>query len=62
MFAYHFSSSVVCVVNLHNEEKLSFNSLNNWTAFVHHNTVCLCVCVLWYLQDILYLADNVFSV
>lgn len=41
MFAYHFSSSVVCVVNLHNEEKLSLNGLNNWTVFVHHNTVCV---------------------
>lgn len=43
MSAYHFSSSVVCVVNLHNEEKLSLSGLSIWTVFVHDNTVCLCV-------------------
>lgn len=62
MSAYHFSSSVVCVVNLHNEGKLSLTGLSIWTVFVHDNTVCSCVCAQWYLQDILYLADNVLSV
>lgn len=45
MFAYHFSSSVVCVVNLHKEEKLSLDSLNNCTVCIIIQCVCVCVCV-----------------